>query len=1334
MLAFFVKKVTPAAGAEIVSLSWQNYSGYLALGFRDGMLKVLDAAHIAESVPKDAPKAEDGGGSRSRIESTINHIQTLSSGKDAEAKHAADVHLVAWNEKENSLTSADQAGCVAIWKAEGSQWVNELTNIDTSKKVVHVAWAPDGKKICILAADGNLVLGTADGKRLWSKDLKRAMTRAAWSPDGRKILLCSMTGEIVFYDNEGLYSHRLRTQLADNPEDRAEPLLPVAGIHWRRVTSQQNSGEAEAPTLAIAYENGLVQLFRSDADESPLTFDACLHRCLSIQWHPTHPILAVFGESRLLHPDARDCRLSQPTTPHSCMIRFYSVEQKRHLYTLVVPKHGAGSAFSWDAHGERLAVASKGAVLFATFRMKTPAAYFAQTLIYTQTGILSRQQALSLWFWNVDTNSKHLRSLRAPVRHLLGSTQCCVVITDAHEEDGTTEAVANSRPGGNSAADPPKNDVGKQYAISLYNSIAEPMKTTYTEVEPEFAAVTDDHVLVADSRRVFLWKFAASRADRADGATHKVSVDSSKPQIGTTSNIGSAAASCSIMALLEESEGSRCLGRRETIVEVETVLSQEATEDTKHATAIRNCVGRQSRWGRGDNPAGNPIVALAAINGCFVVARRNGELRRYSLPFAQLEATCNTETLPLSISLNCDATRLAIVDIFNNFGLRNASVSSPHLSKEETTETTESGHRNAERSSFGAPLNFTRQDVCDVLWSRDEADHFAMMEKSTIYLVRGTTLEEPLRRSASFLGDLHQLRLELFDLDELQKTSAEPNARLHRLQYETKRLRDTRDILEKARELDDAITYAENASHPSLWKLIAQNALEQMKLEIAEKAFVNCQDYWGLQFIKRIRALNEEQREAEVRAYFGDFDRAESLYLATNRRDLALSLRSAVGDWRRVIELGRAPPDSDLVCTSVLQRATKALGDSCREQGQWREAIEAYRSIRDHRALAQAYYNTEQFDELENLVGDLLPETDRELLLEIGEKFASVGLCPAAVRAFMKAGDTQAAIDCCIRLNEWDTAVTLAEQGRFHQIEPLLTKCAGHLLEQNKHMQAVQLYQRAGKPLEAAKILMQLAALGEGYAHQPGIQSPQYKPERKKKLYVLAALEAEKITDKTLQGVLQVQSPARRTSRGPSPSSDVLRNSGMSDSEATGAEKNAGGVEKDKRFCDARLVVETGTSAATSELQSQTYACHMTQVHKQLINGAYDAAVCTAVQLTEYSDFIDGLTAFSVLALASFYARNWELCSKAFMFLENSGDVPTEQREAFAELAVEIFSRHPPAHENENPPLCTLVVPYTRLIQQLVELLTTLVEQRHSVSRLSKNCYHAAHVVTECLL
>lgn len=76
--AYFFKKVTPSKNSEIISLSWSNSSGWLAVGCRDGILKVLNATQMLRGTD------EGGIGSKrfsakARLDSYQTHqLQTLS--------------------------------------------------------------------------------------------------------------------------------------------------------------------------------------------------------------------------------------------------------------------------------------------------------------------------------------------------------------------------------------------------------------------------------------------------------------------------------------------------------------------------------------------------------------------------------------------------------------------------------------------------------------------------------------------------------------------------------------------------------------------------------------------------------------------------------------------------------------------------------------------------------------------------------------------------------------------------------------------------------------------------------------------------------------------------------------------------------------------------------------------------------------------------------------------------------------------------------------------------------------------------------------------------------
>ena len=61
-------------------------------------------------------------------------------------------------------------------------------------------------------------------------------------------------------------------------------------------------------------------------------------------------------------------------------------------------------------------------------------------------------------------------------------------------------------------------------------------------------------------------------------------------------------------------------------------------------------------------------------------------------------------------------------------------------------------------------------------------------------------------------------------------------------------------MLEKV-GLEETMQFIEDNPHPRLWRLLAESALEQLNLKIAEHAFVRCKDYQGIEFVKRLGNL-----------------------------------------------------------------------------------------------------------------------------------------------------------------------------------------------------------------------------------------------------------------------------------------------------------------------------------------------------------------------------------------------------------------------------------------------------------------------------------------------
>ena len=82
-----------------------------------------------------------------------------------------------------------------------------------------------------------------------------------------------------------------------------------------------------------------------------------------------------------------------------------------------------------------------------------------------------------------------------------------------------------------------------------------------------------------------------------------------------------------------------------------------------------------------------------------------------------------------------------------------------------------------------------------------------------------------------------------------------------------------------AEGLQGGYVYAEKHSHPRLWKLLATAALEDLEFPIAEKSFVRCSDYYGVQLVKQLQAMPDKMKaKAEACVYLGKFDEAETIY------------------------------------------------------------------------------------------------------------------------------------------------------------------------------------------------------------------------------------------------------------------------------------------------------------------------------------------------------------------------------------------------------------------------------------------------------------------------
>lgn len=68
-------------------------------------------------------------------------------------------------------------------------------------------------------------------------------------------------------------------------------------------------------------------------------------------------------------------------------------------------------------------------------------------------------------------------------------------------------------------------------------------------------------------------------------------------------------------------------------------------------------------------------------------------------------------------------------------------------------------------------------------------------------------------------------------------------------------------------------------------RLLGEAAVNNMNYVTAESAFIRSLDFPGIQFIKKIQGINNDQlKKAVIAAYFKKFDEAERIFLESDRR------------------------------------------------------------------------------------------------------------------------------------------------------------------------------------------------------------------------------------------------------------------------------------------------------------------------------------------------------------------------------------------------------------------------------------------------------------------
>lgn len=246
--------------------------------------------------------------------------------------------MAAWNPQFQKLTTSDSNGLIIVWVLHKGMWFEEMINNRNKSVVRDMKWKANGEEICIIYEDGAVIVGGVDGNRSWGKELGSQLSKVEWSPTGKMLLFATAQGKIRMFNAGGNELGEMKLLAVED----LQGVMPIASLDW--YDGLEGYEDDTAPSLAIAFENGRVQLMRSELDAKPVIIDTGM-TIVSAKWNTSGNILGIAGIR-----SAKDTGAAKDIT----QVQFYSAHGN-FLRTLKVPGKQIQS-ISWEGGGLRIAV------------------------------------------------------------------------------------------------------------------------------------------------------------------------------------------------------------------------------------------------------------------------------------------------------------------------------------------------------------------------------------------------------------------------------------------------------------------------------------------------------------------------------------------------------------------------------------------------------------------------------------------------------------------------------------------------------------------------------------------------------------------------------------------------------------------------------------------------------------------------------------------------------------------------------------------------------------------------------------------------------------------
>ena len=1207
--------------ASTTDIESNQKTNFIAFGDATGLLQVVDLPTI-DSKKEPIPQNKE--------DSIIQHKKTTFQCLEF---HKLPINKVKWNPNFEKIATVDDGNSLVVWDKKEDLYSSQMVNNRGISTIVDVRWSKNGRDISFLYEDGHLFSGTVEGKNTWFNNLEEETEFLEYSPNDDKILVSQKKEKIFVLSSSG-------QQIGEIYLNESIKDLEIANINWwGRNNSKFIENEGfHKKHLMIAFKNGTVILIDDETDENPLVIKTELKKITKTQWEADGLYIAILGElnddntikeeQEEDEKDKKDKKDEKDNDGNNSKnnnnkekeintnnnkdndINTYNntinnnKKENNNITKISYNVHNKSILLFYNAKGELIKKFicpchvnsfswgySSTLALAADKYIYLAFAKFNYKWTYFNDTIvfayLISDNKYNIMFLDTINNTKQYKLVYNLI-NVISSDYHCTIIQEGKDGKEVNE--------------------GNQYSYTITNSFCNSLLTKLCPIKPIYYSMNNEFISISDKDYIYVLQYKGYVKQKIDENNQ----DKKRKQSDLNSSVRSMY-NPSINRLDQKNMNEFCFF-------IEGTLSPGINYDYNNFPHTQT--------------AKHQILNIYLSNNFLYVALSNGIINRYNL-----------YTMSINIKLKID-------DNIKCFGLspfekylwcinNNDFLSIYKIEKDRPEK-----------------LNYYQKEVWGIKWCvkkdddiKEDTLEFAILQKNRLYFVNNLQNEGDMQKCPDYLGtyldnEVTAVRIEQLNNDR-NKDFFEGQDYLKK--YENKVLKEFKKMIDDDNvDLKTVLDYATNNPCKTFYNAITKKALDKLDLDTAQKTMLQTGDFQGLELLKKLKNIEDDElKKAEILQYNSNYDEASNKFNQMNRNDLNLEMQMKLGKWDKVTDImTKNDPNSK---DEYLKMAYNNYADELFEKKDYDMAKENYEKAGNIQGLTNVYFAKENYTEAANML-DVIPEED-EYLEEMGDKFDKIGMCDEAVKAYLKHGNINKAMETYISHNRWADAIELSRKNDFLNMEQLTNKFSQQFLRSGRKFDLVELYSKAHMRNEVNKYLKEIAC---------DMRKIRLSPLIIKKIYVLAALELERY--KLLISDSQI-------------GDDHIHNNDSE--ELKNKEKN------DKKNISYKYSSKDIDKILFNQWRGAEAFHYYMLCQAQLYKNKFKEACKTVMRLTFYEKELGTEEVYRLIALCAYLNKCFKICSFALSILENLDTINKSRRLKYKKLAESIFVKYGPKNIDE---------------------------------------------------